>query len=96
MTLRAFIGTRPTFTATFKVAGVNIDPTTVTLKVRNPNRQVTNYTGADITRTAQGIYSAAPVVLDQPGDWSIKWVGTGSCAAASADIQINVPVSVFT
>jgi len=59
-----------------------VDPTTVTLEILDGNGSLTTWvyqsTGS-IVRMKQGLY-LAEYLLDVPGNWSFKWIGTGACA----------------
>lgn len=63
----------------FDETGALADPTTVTLKVRDPDGVTDTYTysGASITRDALGKFSKQ-VTLDQAGVWAYHWKGTGT------------------
>jgi len=69
--------------ATFTVGGAATDPTTVTLKVRDPSGNVATYTYAlaEITKDATGQYHK-DVSIDETGRWEYRWVGTGAVATA--------------
>lgn len=73
-----------TLTNTFQVAGVNTDPTTITLVVTDPLGVATTYThaGATITKTATGIYTK-DIPCTEAGLWTYVWTGTG----AASDVQ---------
>ena len=82
-----------TLTNTFQVAGVDTDPTTVTLVVTDPLGVATTYTyaGATITKTATGVYTK-DIPCATAGLWTFVWVGTG----AASDVQpgswfVNAP-----
>jgi len=68
--------------ATFKVATVNTDPTTITLKVKDPDRTTTTYTYAlaEITKSATGIYYK-DITANRVGRWNYRWEGTGTVVA---------------
>jgi len=70
--------------ATFTVSDVNTDPTTVTLKVKNPAGVTSTYTygAAEITKSATGIYYKDITVTDD-GMYYYRFEGTGTCVAAS-------------
>lgn len=70
-------------TATFDVAGVATDPTTVVAKVREPDGTVTlhTYNPGDITRVSAGVFKLI-VVPDAAGAWVVHWVATGAVTAA--------------
>lgn len=71
------------------VPPVAVDPTTVTLRLMSPSMVRTDIdydpnqtapTPEDIARSDVGEYSAQ-VVLDEAGEWSYRWEGTGTCQA---------------
>jgi len=64
---------------TFTVAGVNTDPTTVSLAVTDPAGTTVTYTyaGATITKTAAGIYTKT-LTPTAAGTWVYVWTGTGA------------------
>jgi hypothetical protein len=70
-----------TLTNTFKVLGVNTDPTTITLVVTDPTGVQTTYTFAlgQITKTATGIYTK-DIACTVDGVWSYVWIGTGTAS----------------
>ena len=72
-----------TLGCTFAVAatGVVTDPTTVTLRVKDPAGAVTVYTYAlaEITKSTTGIY-VKTLAFSTAGDWWLRWEGTGAAA----------------
>lgn len=70
--------------ATFAVAGVNTDPTTVTLKVKDTDGATTTYTYAlaEVTRFAAGVYykDITPKAVTTDTGWTYRWIGTGTAA----------------
>lgn len=72
------------------------DPTTVTLIVTDPSGQRTIYTYAEstVTKSSTGVYYRdIPLVL--PGEWSIRWTGTGTVAATKrSTIRVRNPVAL--
>jgi hypothetical protein len=84
-----YIGQTVRITATFKVGGVETDPTTVTLKVKSPSGVTTPYTYslAELERVSAGVYYK-DVALSETGRWSYGWVGTGAVAAAVEQTMI--------
>ena len=68
--------------ATFKVSSVNTDPTTNTLKVKDPDRTTTTYTYAlaEVTKSATGIYYK-DITANKVGRWDYRWEGTGTVIA---------------
>jgi hypothetical protein len=77
------IGDGVTLTSTFSVATVNTDPTTVTLRVKDPGNNIDVYTygAGEITKSDVGIYTKA-ITLDECGRWYVRWEGTGTVIAA--------------
>lgn len=74
-------GTTVKVSCTFKVATVLTDPTTVTLKVRDPSANTDTYTyaGGTVTKNSTGDYSKN-VAVDEAGTWHYQWIGTGAAA----------------
>jgi hypothetical protein len=70
-------GNRVRLQATFTVAGVNTDPTIVTLNVKDPTGTVTPYTYAlgGVIKSATGIYYK-DVDMDAEGVWEYGFLGT--------------------
>ena len=81
---------------TFVVGGVNTDPTTVTLKVKSPAGVTTTYTYAlsQVSKSATGVNSKdlGPSIIDAPGAWGYRWIGTGT-AAGVAETSITILAS---
>jgi hypothetical protein len=75
-----------TLTNTFQVAGVNTDPTAISLTVTDPTGAATTYTFAasEITRTAAGIYTK-DIASSIAGTWTYQWDGT----AAASDTVVG-------
>jgi hypothetical protein len=71
------------------------DPTTITLKVREPSGTETSYTfaGATVTKEATGIFYR-DVTINASGRWVARWIGTGTVADA-VEYPIDVPPSQF-
>ena len=68
--------------ATFTVSSVNTDPTTVTLRVKDPDGAITVYVHpASITKSATGIYYK-DISVANDGVWYYRFEGTGACEAA--------------
>lgn len=61
------------------------DPTTVTLQVTTPAGSTTSYTYAanEVTKSATGVFYR-DVALSSVGTWTLRWVGTGTVAAATS------------
>jgi hypothetical protein len=77
-------------------AGTATDPTTVTLRVREPDGTTTSYTyaGGDVTKAGAGDFYK-DVSVDAAGVWAWEWVGTGTVAAAHSG-AFRVAVSAVT
>jgi hypothetical protein len=88
-------GSTVRFACTFQVAGVDTDPTAVTLRVKDPAGTTTVYTYAlgQLTKDATGIYSMA-LLLSTAGTWYYRWEGTGAAAGADED-SLNVETGAF-
>jgi len=71
-------------TVTFTLAGVDTDPTAVTLKVKDPSGNIASYTWAlgTVTRSAAGIFYK-DISLDEAGEWFYRFEGTGAVESAS-------------
>ena len=71
------------------------DPTTVTLKVKDPTGTVTTYTyaGAQVVKDSTGNYhyDLTPAIA---GKWYYEWVGTGAVPAQSESYFVVVPSQV--
>lgn len=82
-----------TLTNTFQVAGVNADPTTVSLTVTDPDGTATTYTYAlaEITRSSAGVYTK-DIPCTTAGVWLYLWVGTGAASDAQAGTWTVQPV----
>lgn len=63
-------------------AGVLTDPTTTTLKVRDPTGVETDYTGVTLTHVSTGVFSyvLTPAIS---GMWHYRWKGVGAVVAAN-------------
>ena len=75
-------GQTVTLSAVFTRTNVATDPTTITLKLKKPDKSSVVYTFelGEITRDGEGAYSRG-VKLDQPGLWFYRWTGTGTVEA---------------
>lgn len=71
-------------TATFTSNGSNVDPSTVTCKVRTPAGVTTSYTyaGGDIIKSSTGVYYY-DIDVSQDGTWTYRFSSTGSGKAAN-------------
>lgn len=88
-------GAAPTVRVDFKVGSALTDPTTVTLKVKDPSGNVETHTwaGGGVTRDSVGKFSRQ-IVTDEDGIWSYRWIGTGTCEAV-VERQFKVKRSMF-
>lgn len=70
--------------ATFTVSSVLTDPTTVTLKVKDPDGTISTYTytGGTITKSSTGVYYK-DVSVSNDGAWYYRFEGTGTCQTAA-------------
>lgn len=73
--------------ATFQVDDTDTDPTTVTLKVKDPSGNVDTYTygAGEVTKSATGVYYK-DIMPDEVGHWVYRWIGTGTAAGVSEAI----------
>lgn len=70
--------------STFLVGNTKTNPTAVTAEVADGNGDQTTYTygvDAELTRPSTGIYKLE-LLLDPPGEWTIRFTGTGTAAGA--------------
>lgn len=67
----------------FDIDGTLTDPTTVVLKVQDPEGNVDTYTHslAEVTKIGTGVYEKE-IPLDDEGNWLWRWVGTGTVPTA--------------
>jgi len=74
------------------VAGVPIDPTTVTIKVRDPLGTETSYLygSSAVTKASTGIYQLL-VSLTRAGLWYYRGDGTGACQATGENVLTVAP-----
>lgn len=88
-------GAAPTLRVDFKVGSALTDPTTVTLKVKDPDGNVDTYfyAGGTVTRDSLGKFSKQ-IVTDDAGVWTYRWVGTGACEAV-VERQFKIKRSAF-
>ena len=74
----AIVGDAKKFSAKFfNLFGVQTDPDTVTLEVKDPEGTVTLFTLVDLVKESDGYYSKI-VSFDSPGNWYIEWQSTGA------------------
>lgn len=78
-----------------KATSALADPTTVTLKVRDPNGTITTYTraGGTITKLDTGWYKKQ-ITATVGGLWSYSWHGTGT-VPVSAEGSFEVDYSNY-
>ena len=85
------------FEASFtNVAGVLVDPSAVTFKLKNPAGVITSYvygTDDEVVKAAVGKYSAE-LPIDAVGPWYWRWESTGEGQGAEEG-EIRVPTSQF-
>lgn len=83
------VGEPVVLTNTFTVAGVNTDPSTISLAVTTPAGVTTTYTyaAAEITKTAVGIYTKT-ITASAAGTWVYVWTGT--------DVAADIAPGYFT
>lgn len=76
---KIYVGRQVRLPANFSRDGSDVDPTTVTLKLRSPCGVETTYTYADddITRTSAGDYYI-DVTPTEGGRWWYRWETTGT------------------
>ena len=86
-------GNLPRFTFTFtNLAGVLTNPTTVTVKLCDPNGTISTLTAVN---DSTGVYHAdATAALTVSGDWVIQATGSGALVAA-IEQHFTVEPSVF-
>ena len=79
-----YVGQRPTFRGRFTVNGLPINPTTTTLRIKNPAGTTTTYTyvSGDLTRENTGVFYRM-IELSAAGDYRVSFEGTGACEAVS-------------
>lgn len=66
-------------TGTFTISGSGANPTTATLSVTDPSAVVTT---PSVGSGTDGVY-LVDIIVDEPGDWHYRWVGTGAVVAAT-------------
>lgn len=69
------------------------DPTTVTLKVKDPSGTSSTYTyaAAQVTRDSLGVYRKDIDTALKPGKWLYRWESTGQYQAAGDNAFIVRP-----
>src|SRR5687768_14790563 len=91
-------------TATFKVAGVDTDPTTLQVKVMDPsgvvvtndiaNPAALTTSSTPVARISTGVYKLAQEINDA-GYWQAYFKGTGAAATAEHHEAIGDPSPFF-
>lgn len=73
--------------------GTPVDPSVVTLAIRDPTGTVTTYTygSSGINRVSTGIYTYNVDTTGLPGRFEYKWVGTGDCQALDIEQFLSSP-----
>ena len=72
------------------------DPTTVSLVVQEPDGTRTTYTyaGGAVTKHSSGVFYR-DIPLATPGEWSVRWTGTGTVAATKRSaIKVRTTVAL--
>lgn len=84
MANKYIVNSNPTVACQFKVLGVLTDPTTVKLRVVDPEgvESISWYHLAGLTKDAVGKYSKT-FQVPKLGTWFYEWTGTGACIAVS-------------
>jgi hypothetical protein len=62
------------------------DPTAVVFRLYIPGNTVVVYTygvNAQLVRDSTGVYHVDYTTSHYPGDWVVRWEGTGACEAAT-------------
>ena len=88
------LGSAVLVSALFKDANnIPVNPTTITLKVRDPTSVETDYT-TGFTNQGVGMYTYV-FVPTVSGVWRYRWIGTGAATAASEG-KFEIKPSDFT
>lgn len=94
---RHYIGDPIRLAVNYSTNGTDVDPTGVTLRVRDPNGIVTEYvygTDADVVLTDAGDY-LCDFIPDQSGRWSFRWVSSGTNTTSALEGEFLVQRSPF-
>lgn len=87
------VGDSVKVSGTFKVAGVDTDPTTVTVSYKKPDGTVVSkvyLTDAEVVKDATGQYHM-DIPVDASGRWHYRFVGTDAAKAAEeGDFYVRV------
>jgi len=86
MTTPAYnIGAEKTLTGTFTdIAASPIDPTAITLTIREPDGVVITKALGDLIKTGAGVYTY-DYTIAKPGRHVVRWEGTAGTFAADED-----------
>lgn len=76
-------------------SGALVDPGTVRVKIRTPQKEISTIThpNASITKDGVGLYRTS-ILFDKPGKWLVRWEGLSS-NEVSEEIPITVNGSDF-
>lgn len=90
------IGSRASVECDFRVAGALADPDVVTAITRAPSGDSASYTypQAELVRDAKGVYRCE-FTVDQPGDWWIRFSGSGGVEAVRETCVHVTPSNVL-
>jgi len=78
------VGDRIRLTAAFTSGGVAADPTTVTVRVKDPSGNTASYvygTDLEVVKDGTGNYHM-DVTIDEAGIWGFRWASTGVVVTA--------------
>jgi len=82
------VGNQIKLQATFIVEGTVTDPTTITVRVKDPSGSVTVYTySVTVTKSTIGVYYVI-VTMNLAGTWWVRWEGAGAVAAVEEESVI--------
>jgi hypothetical protein len=90
------VGAEVRVSATYTVAGVLTDPTTVTVRIKTPGGTKTTYVygqDGEVVRDSTGAYHL-DVTASVAGYWHYRFEGTG-VAAGAKESKFNVNSSAF-
>ena len=92
MAKRYVEGSQVTITGTYSIGGTVTDPTTVTVKYRNPSGATTEVggTAASVTNPSTGVYKY-DIAANIPGAWTYQFKGEGTVVALSENFFIVDP-----
>jgi hypothetical protein len=92
MASRYVEGALVTVQGTYSIGGTVTDPTTVTIKYRNPSGVTTTVggTAASVTNPSTGVYKL-DVPANIPGTWTYQFKGEGTVIALAEEFFIVDP-----